>query len=102
MGNIMLAGVIAFIVLITGIGYVRGLVKTVFSLLSVFIVLIITTVLTPIATDFASDTIIYPAIHGSIQEFVESSTGARLDEEVKIRRRLLTVFQSLRILKIYC
>ena len=62
MGNILLIGVVAFFAIMTAIGYHRGLVKTVFSLLSVIVVLVVVTILTPTVRLVIKETPLYPYI----------------------------------------
>ncbi|MBE5957525.1 MAG: hypothetical protein E7254_01510 [Lachnospiraceae bacterium] len=81
MGNYIFAGVVAFIILMTIIGYVRGLVKSVFSLLSVVIVLTIVTILTPIARDMVKETPVYTSIRKSIVVYFEKTVGAAKDND---------------------
>jgi uncharacterized membrane protein required for colicin V production len=81
MGNYIFAGVVAFIIIMTIVGYVRGLVKSVFSLLSVVIVLTIVTVLTPIARDMVKQTQVYTSIKESVSVYVEKSIGASKDND---------------------
>lgn len=73
MGNIIFAGVIAFLAIMTAVGYVRGLVKTVFSLVSVIVILVVVTILTPTARTIIRETPLYPYIQDRAREFTYNS-----------------------------
>lgn len=75
MGNIILAGVIAILAIMTFVGYKRGLIKTVFSLLSVVIVLAVVTILTPTAGVLIRETPIYSYIQEKTQDYVYECIG---------------------------
>lgn len=73
MGNILLIGVIAFFVIMTAIGYHRGMIKTIFSLLSVIVVLVVVVILTPTVRLVIKETPLYPYIMEKTQEFVDDN-----------------------------
>lgn len=68
---ILTIGVIAFVALMILVGYIRGMVKMVFSLASLLIVLILVQILTPIAKDLIKETPVYNAISTQITQYVD-------------------------------
>lgn len=80
MDNIILIVIVAFLAFMTFVGYKRGLVKSIFQLLSVVIVLVLVTLLTPIATKLVEKSPIQPYVHDKAQEFVEKNITEKLEE----------------------
>lgn len=70
MGNILLIGVGIFIILMIAIGLKRGMVKMAFSLVSVFVILILVNILTPSVKELLKSTPVYSEINRSIEEYV--------------------------------
>lgn len=70
MGNIILIGVMLFMVAMIAIGMKRGLIKTAFSFGSIFLVLILVNVLTPVAKEVVKNTPVYDNINRNIQNYV--------------------------------
>lgn len=71
METILTIAVIAFVALMILVGYLRGMVKMVFSLASLLIVLILVQILTPIAKDLIKETPVYNAISTQITQYVD-------------------------------
>lgn len=80
MGNIILAVVVAFLAAMTFVGYNRGLIKTVFSLLSMIIVLVVVTILTPTARILIRETPIYSYINEQTEVYVNDCIGKGFEE----------------------
>lgn len=75
MGNIILIGIIVFLAVMTFVGYQRGLVKTIFSFLSMLIILVVVTVLTPTAQIMLKETMAYSVIRDNVQVYIEENIG---------------------------
>lgn len=84
MGNIILAGLIAFLAAMTFVGYKRGLIKTVFSLLSIIIILVVVTILTPTVQIVIKETPLYPFIKENVQEYINNNVGKDMEEKAII------------------
>ena len=79
MDNLILIGIVAFLALMTFVGYKRGLVKSIFQLLSVVIVLVLVTLLTPVATKLIEKSPIQGYVHEKAQEFVEKNITEKIE-----------------------
>jgi len=75
MGNMILAGVIIFLALLTIAGYKRGLVKTVFGIVSVVLVIVLVTLLTPTAKMLIRETPVYTYVKEKVSTFVEENVS---------------------------
>lgn len=82
MGNAILIGIIVFLVAMTFAGYQRGLIKTIFSLLSMIIVLVLVTVLTPATEGIIKQTSMYSYIQDTVRDYVEESVNKQLGNNV--------------------
>lgn len=80
MGTIILAGVIIFLTVMTFVGYKRGLIKAVFSLLSTIIVLVVVTILTPTARILIKETPVYEYIQERTEKYVYECIGQDFGE----------------------
>lgn len=93
MGNILLIGVGLFVVAMIAIGLKRGLVKMAFSLVSVFVILIIVNILTPSVKQLLKTTPIYEGINSSIEAYVnkhiEASTENIMQTGVKAQKKII-------------
>lgn len=71
MGDILLIGVGLFCVIMIIIGLKRGMVKMAFSLVSVFVILILVNILTPSVKHALKTTPVYSEINKNIETYVE-------------------------------
>ncbi|MBR3646307.1 MAG: CvpA family protein [Lachnospiraceae bacterium] len=79
MGNIVLAGVVIFLILTTLIGYSQGLVKMLFSLVSVILILGLVTVLTPIVKDYVRGSDIEKNIKHNVEQYVDKALESSIE-----------------------
>lgn len=93
MGNILLVGVGLFTIGMIVIGLKRGLVKMAFSLISVFVILILVNILTPSAKQLLKATPIYEGINKNIEAYVskhvESSTENMTQTGVNAQKKII-------------
>lgn len=93
MGNILLIGVGLFVVAMIAIGLKRGLVKMAFSLVSVFVILILVNILTPSVKQLLKTTPIYESINSNIEAYVnknvESSTENMMQSGVSAQKKII-------------
>lgn len=93
MGNILLIGVGLFVVAMIAIGLKRGLVKMAFSLVSVFVILILVNILTPSVKQLLKTTPIYESINSNIEAYVnknvESSTENMMQSGVNAQKKII-------------
>ena len=80
MGNYILAGIVLFLIALTANGYRKGLVKMIFSVLSVFIILALVTIFTPIAKDIVSDSPVEKWIYEKVDKYVDESLDKVLED----------------------
>lgn len=80
MGNAILVGILAFLAIMTFVGYKRGLIKTVFSLLSMVIIIVLVTILTPTVRMVIKETPVYSTIRDNVQKFIDDNIAADLEE----------------------
>lgn len=71
MGNILLIGTGVFTIVMMIIGLKRGMIKMAFSLVSVFIILILVNILTPPVKQVLKDTSVYSKIKINIETYVD-------------------------------
>ena len=96
MGNIILIGVGLFVVAMVVLGLKRGMVKMAFSLVSVFLVLVLVNILTPSVKQLLKTTPIYNEINKNIETYVnqhvadatESMTQTGVNAQKKIIEEL--------------
>lgn len=93
MGNILLIGVGLFVVGMIAIGLKRGMVKMAFSLVSVFVVLILVNILTPSVKQLLKTTPIYEGINSNIEAYVnkhvETSTENLTQTGVNAQKKII-------------
>lgn len=93
MGNILLVGVGLFTIGMIVIGLKRGLVKMAFSLISVFVILILVNILTPSAKQLLKTTPIYESINSNIEAYVNkhvaSSTENMTQTGVNAQKKII-------------
>ena len=70
MGNILLIAVGIFMVAMVALGLKRGMIKMAFSLVSVFVILILVNILTPSVKQLLKSTPIYTGINSNIEAYV--------------------------------
>lgn len=80
MGNILLIGVGLFVILMIAIGLKRGMVKMAFSLVSVFVILILVNILTPSVKQILKNTPVYDEINQSIETYVNEHVATATEE----------------------
>lgn len=83
MGDILLIGVGLFFVIMIAIGLKRGMVKMAFSLVSVFVILILVNILTPSVKHALKTTAVYSEISKSIEGYVESHIADATEDMTK-------------------
>jgi uncharacterized protein (UPF0333 family) len=80
MGNIILIGVAIFMVAMIAVGLKRGMIKMAFSLVSVFIVLILVNVLTPSVKQVLKSTPVYSEINKNLETYVNEHIADATEE----------------------
>lgn len=80
MGNAILIGVGIFIILMIAIGLKRGLVKMAFSLVSIFVILVLVNILTPSVKQILKSTPVYSEINKSIEKYVNDHVANATEE----------------------
>lgn len=80
MGNIILIGVALFMVVMIAIGLKRGMIKMAFSLVSVFVVLVLVNILTPSVKQALKATPIYDEINKNIETYVNEHVASATEE----------------------
>lgn len=93
MSNIILIGVGIFALIMTIIGFKRGLIKMSFSLVSMLVVLILVNILTPSVKELLRKTPIYTGISSNIEEYVReqisSSTENMTQTGVNAQKKII-------------
>lgn len=93
MGNILLIGVGIFVIAMVAIGLKRGMVKMAFSLVSVFVILILVNILTPSVKELLKSTPIYTEINNNIEtyvnEHVENATESMTQTGVNAQKKII-------------
>lgn len=80
MGNVLLIGVGFFVIAMILVGLKRGLVKMAFSLVSVFVILILVNILTPSVKQLLKNTPIYDGINHNIEAYVKENVANATEE----------------------
>lgn len=81
MGNTIIIGVAVFLIAVTLIGYSQGLIKMLFSLVSVVLILGLVTVLTPIARDYVEGTEIEKTVEKGVKTYVDNALEKTIDPD---------------------
>ena len=93
MGNILLIGVGLFMVMMIAIGLKRGMVRMAFSLVSVFVILILVNILTPSVKQLLKETPIYESINSNIEAYVnkhiDTSTESMTQTGVNAQKKII-------------
>ncbi|MFQ9516305.1 MAG: CvpA family protein [Eubacterium sp.] len=80
MGNILVIGVGLFMIAMIVVGLKRGMVKMAFSLVSVFVILILVNILTPSVKQALKSTPLYDEINKSIETYVNQHVASATEE----------------------
>lgn len=80
MGNILLIGVGIFAIIMIAIGLKRGMVKMAFSLMSVFVILLLVNILTPSVKQTLKLTPVYDVINENIEAYVKEYMAGATQE----------------------
>lgn len=80
MGNYILAGIALFLIALTVYGYSKGLVRMIFSVVSVFIILILVTIFSPIAKEIVTDSPVEKWIYEKTDKYVDDSLNKVLED----------------------
>lgn len=80
MGNILVIGVGLFMIAMIVVGLKRGMVKMAFSLVSVFVILILVNILTPSVKQALKSTPLYDEINKRIETYVNQHVASATEE----------------------